>query len=703
MRCTRAQIAGDFDGAERLAQETLELGQRGQAENATNYYAMALFNIRREQGRLAELEGAVRRFIELYPAIPAWRCTLALLLVELGRPDEARAVFEALAGAGFDALPRDANWLIAVTLLAEVCGALGDAERAPELHRMLEPYAGRNVIVGRAATCNGAAARLLGILAGDTWATGTRPRACFDEADALHAAMGARPWIAHTHLARGAMLLARGERPTASACAGCWRTPSCSLTRSAWSRSPPARATWWRRPARSPRPPRGSLHGPMRLAVQLYTLRDALQADLETTLAALADAGGKDVELAGFYGRTPTEMRAALDAAGLTAISGHVALDAFESGAERVVAAARTLGTGTVVVPSVPAPATAAEADATVERIRAAHRVATEAGLGFAYHNHDFEFRPLDDGSDLWSRLVAAEPHRTSRTSAGSMVAGRDPVAVLGELEGRCPLVHAKDVRQQRRRHVGGRDRGRRRRSDWAGDRARGRRSRPVRRGWWSSSTTRPRTPVDDVALSLAALRDALAVTDARRRRDRLRHDQRRVPAQRRPPRRRRLRRLRRRRSGRRGACRARVRPRRVRRGRAAGTRRRRRGALPHAARLARRGRAEGDRRGQARVHREAAGQRAWKTAACWTPQRRPACGSAARPTRSSARGSRRCARRSRPGAIGAPALVGTACWPARPSAGTRRPAFLYAELAGPLFDLGPYAVGDRGRARRGE
>jgi sugar phosphate isomerase/epimerase len=186
----------------------------------------------------------------------------------------------------------------------------------------------------------------------------------------------------------------------------------------------------------------------MRLAVQLYTLRHALQEDLETTLAALAAAGAEEVELAGFYDRTPAEMRAALDAAGLKAISGHVPLDAFESSAEGVVAAARTVGTATVVVPWVPAPSTAAEADALVERIRAAGRVATDAGLGFAYHNHDFEFRPLDDGGDLWSRIVAAGlPHEPD--VGWLMVAGRDPVAVLGELEGRCPLVHAKDVRRR--------------------------------------------------------------------------------------------------------------------------------------------------------------------------------------------------------------------------------------------------------------
>ena len=95
-RCTRAQLAGEFDEAERLANETLAIGQREHAENALHYYAMAMFNIRREQGRLGEVEEAVARFIEMYPAIPAWRCTQALLHVELGRLDEARETLEAV-------------------------------------------------------------------------------------------------------------------------------------------------------------------------------------------------------------------------------------------------------------------------------------------------------------------------------------------------------------------------------------------------------------------------------------------------------------------------------------------------------------------------------------------------------------------------------------------------------------------------------
>jgi len=208
LRCTRAQLVGDFDEAERLADATIELGRHGQAENAANAYAQAMFNIRREQGRLSEVEPAVRRFIDIYPMLQAWRAALALLLVELGRLDEARVEFETLAA---DELPRDANWLIGVTLLAEVCGALGDGARAEGLYALLEPYAGRNVVVGRAATCNGAASRLLGILAAAMreW---ERAEGHFISALAMHERMGAKPWVARTQLAYAEMLLTRRQR-----------------------------------------------------------------------------------------------------------------------------------------------------------------------------------------------------------------------------------------------------------------------------------------------------------------------------------------------------------------------------------------------------------------------------------------------------------------------------------------------------------
>jgi sugar phosphate isomerase/epimerase len=248
------------------------------------------------------------------------------------------------------------------------------------------------------------------------------------------------------------------------------------------------------------------LRAPMRFAVQLYTLRHSLEQDVEGTLAALAEAGAREVELAGLYGRSPAEMRAALDAAGLVACAAHVPLEGFEDASERVIEAAEALGTGTLVVPWVSPPETAEEAQAAVARIVAASEVATGAGLGFAYHNHDFEFRALDDGGDLWSRIAAAGlPHELD--VGWLRVAGRDPVTTLGELADRCPLVHAKDVR-------------RRADGSWedviAGD---GELDWPaIVVAAEAAGATRmiveldnpSAHPVDDVALSLATLREAL-------------------------------------------------------------------------------------------------------------------------------------------------------------------------------------------------
>ena len=244
----------------------------------------------------------------------------------------------------------------------------------------------------------------------------------------------------------------------------------------------------------------------MLLAVQLYTLRDRLEDDLEGTLAQLAEAGGHDVELAGFYGRTPAEMRAALDAAGLVAIAGHVPLDGFEEAGDRVLEAAEVLGIRTLVLPSVPAPETAADADATVERILAVSELVTGGGLAFAYHNHDFEFRPLDDGTDLWGRIMAAElPHEPD--VGWLAVAGRDPVAVLGELSGRCPLVHAKDVRRKADGTwedviAGDGD------LDWPAIAAAAQAAGATRLIVELDNPSEH--PIDDIALSLATLRDAL-------------------------------------------------------------------------------------------------------------------------------------------------------------------------------------------------
>ena len=246
-RCARAQLSGDFEAAERLAGETLAIGQRGHAENALHYYAMAMFNIRREQGRLGEVEAAVARFIEMYPAIPAWRCAQALMHIELGRTEEAREAFESVASAG---LRRAA----ARRQLAD----RGDAARrglrrarrrragAASCYALLAPHGGRNVLVGRAASCNGSASRLLGILADRARPLGggralVRRGARDARADGRAAVAGAhRAGVGGD--AAGPRRAGRRRRRAR----GGWPRRSCSPTRSGWSRWPSAPARSWR-------------------------------------------------------------------------------------------------------------------------------------------------------------------------------------------------------------------------------------------------------------------------------------------------------------------------------------------------------------------------------------------------------------------------------------------------------------------------
>jgi sugar phosphate isomerase/epimerase len=181
----------------------------------------------------------------------------------------------------------------------------------------------------------------------------------------------------------------------------------------------------------------------MKLAVQLYTLRAKLAEDVPGTLQALAEAGAEEVELAGLYERSASEIRAILDDVGLKAASMHAPLERLENEPDAVLEEARTLGVETVVMPYLPEPPeNASEADDFVARIVAAGEPVKAAGLRYGYHNHDFEFGP----AGLWGKLVASgidlEPD-----VGWIKVAGHDPVEELENLSGRVLLVHAKDVR----------------------------------------------------------------------------------------------------------------------------------------------------------------------------------------------------------------------------------------------------------------
>ena len=87
--------------------------------------AIVLFELRRYQGRLDEIAGPMETFADQYPAVPAWRCGLALLYAELGRDEDALAQIDLLEPDNYAALPRDANRLTGLALAAEAVSRIG--------------------------------------------------------------------------------------------------------------------------------------------------------------------------------------------------------------------------------------------------------------------------------------------------------------------------------------------------------------------------------------------------------------------------------------------------------------------------------------------------------------------------------------------------------------------------------------------------
>jgi tetratricopeptide (TPR) repeat protein len=209
LRALLALLEGRFDEAEKLITETRLVGERAQSWNAAVTYGLQLFLLRRDQGRLEEVEQLGRRAVTEYPTYPIWRCVLANMLAELGSTAEARSEFEALAANGFTALPFDEEWGVSLCFLAETAARLGDHQHAQTLYELLHPYSDR-VAISYPEISLGPVSRFLGILASTT-ARYDDAAGHFEDALALNERIGARPWLAHTHDDYGHMLLRRGK------------------------------------------------------------------------------------------------------------------------------------------------------------------------------------------------------------------------------------------------------------------------------------------------------------------------------------------------------------------------------------------------------------------------------------------------------------------------------------------------------------
>ena len=181
------------------------------------------------------------------------------------------------------------------------------------------------------------------------------------------------------------------------------------------------------------------------LSVQLYSVREALSADLRSALERIADLGLRQVELFGFVDRAD-EYAALLPQLGLTAPSGHVNLLAEDP--KRAIAAAAKIGLTTAIVPwADPERWTdRSEVEAIADGLNALVSPAADAGLRIGYHNHWFEFADLDGAPAFEVFADRLDPAVVLELDTyWTVVGGSDPVELLGRLGDRVRFVHVKD------------------------------------------------------------------------------------------------------------------------------------------------------------------------------------------------------------------------------------------------------------------
>ena len=212
------------------------------------------------------------------------------------------------------------------------------------------------------------------------------------------------------------------------------------------------------------------------IGLQLYTLGPGLAADLDNPLSQVAKTGYKTVELAGYLGKTPAELRAAFDKAGLSATSSHVqgrpsGTDPSLQDVDRLVADAHVIGIKSFVLPMFPIPThidmtpkpgddrravlarlaqqmTLDDWKATADLLNTAGAKIQKAGLRLGYHNHNVEFAPSAGTTGMEYLLKNTDPKLVHfEMDVGWVVAaGQDPLALMKAHPGRFKQMHVKDV-----------------------------------------------------------------------------------------------------------------------------------------------------------------------------------------------------------------------------------------------------------------
>jgi class 3 adenylate cyclase len=216
-RAMLLQARGRYAEAEPHVFEMIPIAQRIQEAGFEGVAMALLYDLRRGQGRLGELEAGLTAYLHLleergYPrhARLVTEVGLSLMYLETDRPEQAREWLERLTVEEIPGIRQNINAIPTLALAGDVCWHIGDRRRAELLYEVLLPYAERNIIIGFTGLMAGSASYGLGMLAGtlERWDDSERH---FQEAIRFDDRAGLRPWAARARREYSRMLKNRGR------------------------------------------------------------------------------------------------------------------------------------------------------------------------------------------------------------------------------------------------------------------------------------------------------------------------------------------------------------------------------------------------------------------------------------------------------------------------------------------------------------
>jgi len=184
------------------------------------------------------------------------------------------------------------------------------------------------------------------------------------------------------------------------------------------------------------------------IGLQLYTVRDELAKDFDGTLAKIAAIGYKNMEFAGYYNRTPEQVRATLDKLHLVSTTSHIGAPLMRQDAAGQIKAAKTIRQDYITMPAYSFGKDLAGWRKGVAEFNQWGAMCRDAGLRLAYHNHNFEFAPLEGttGYEILQNEVDPKLVDFELDLYWARFADQDPLALFARHPGRFTMWHVKDM-----------------------------------------------------------------------------------------------------------------------------------------------------------------------------------------------------------------------------------------------------------------